>query len=77
MDKITKPRRELLNAKELATMLSVSVRTVWRLRSAGMLPQPVSVGGSKRWRISDLNLFLDCDCDMDKFRARNETEDVR
>ncbi|MFC1636131.1 helix-turn-helix transcriptional regulator [Planctomycetota bacterium] len=60
---------ELCTAKELAEMLSLSVRTVWRLRSAGKLPQPVMVGGSCRWRVSDIEGYLDVNCDMNRFES--------
>lgn len=39
----------MLTVNDLATLLRVSVRTVWRLRSAGTLPKPVEIGGSVRW----------------------------
>jgi len=63
-----------ISAKELAGMLSLSPRTVWRLLSAGKLPKPVSIGGSKRFRMSDVNLFLECDCDISAYLARKEEE---
>jgi predicted DNA-binding transcriptional regulator AlpA len=34
-----------MDVKKLAEMLGASVRTVWRLVSAGVLPKPVQVGG--------------------------------
>jgi predicted DNA-binding transcriptional regulator AlpA len=36
-------------ARELAEMLNVSLRQVWRLNSAGKLPRPIRLGGSVRW----------------------------
>jgi len=65
---------QLLSAKALAKLLSLSPRTVWRLLSAGKLPKPVSIGGSKRFRTSDVNLFLECDCDISVYLARKEGE---
>ena len=62
-----KKQFQLLTAKELAEMLALSVRTVWRLKSAGKLPQPVTVGASIRWRISDIERFLNVNCDMKRF----------
>jgi len=53
---------QLLSAKELAAKLLLSARTVWRLRSAGKLPRPICVGGSVRWRLSDIQQWLDMDC---------------
>ena len=53
---------QLLSAKELAGKLLLSARTVWRLRSAHKLPKPVCVGGSIRWRLSDIQRWLRLDC---------------
>ena len=66
-----------ISAKELAEKLSLSPRTIWRLLSANKLPETVSIGGSKRFLMSDVNLFLECNCDMAKYRARKEADDVR
>ena len=73
-DAIPKQSCVLASCKTLAKILSLSPRTIWRLLSAGKLPKPVSLGGSKRWRTSDINLFLACDCDMQRFEARKEAE---
>lgn len=59
----------LLSAKELAKMLAVSVRTVWRLRSAGQLPIPVMIGGSCRWKLRDIEEWLSVNCDMNRFNS--------
>lgn len=59
-----------ISAKELAAMLSLSTRTVWRLLSAGKLPKPLSIGGSKRFLMSDINLFLESGCDIAVYKAR-------
>ncbi|MEW6744791.1 MAG: helix-turn-helix domain-containing protein [Planctomycetota bacterium] len=39
----------LISARELAELLGVSLRTIWRLESAGKLPESVYLGSSKRW----------------------------
>jgi predicted DNA-binding transcriptional regulator AlpA len=39
----------LLSAQETATMLGMSVATVWRRTNDGTLPQPVRIGGVTRW----------------------------
>ncbi len=52
----------LTSARSLARMFSVSTRTVWRLRSAGKLPRPLSVGGSVRWRLTDIRLWESMGC---------------
>jgi len=52
----------LVNANELARMLSVSVRHIWRLKASGKLPKPVWIGGCVRWRVDDINLFIEMGC---------------
>ena len=71
-DVIEKQNCSLISCAELASMLSLSTRTTWRLLSSNKIPRPVSVGGSKRWRMSDIVLFLDCKCDMAVFQARKD-----
>ncbi|MBX3412820.1 MAG: helix-turn-helix domain-containing protein [Pirellulales bacterium] len=39
----------LLTAEEFAEMMQISTRTLWRLRSAGLVPAPVRIGGTVRW----------------------------
>ncbi len=52
------PEVHLVTARGAARMLGISVRSVWRLAKAGDLPQPVQVGHSTRWRVSDLLSFI-------------------
>ena len=50
---------ELLRASDLAAMLSVSVRTIWRMRDAGELPQPVRLGNKLvRWQRRDIETYI-------------------
>jgi len=39
----------LLKVNEVAELLNLSTRTVWRLTSIGELPSPISFGRSRRW----------------------------
>lgn len=52
----------LINADELAKMLSVSTRTLWRLLSAGKLIQPVRIGSNTRWRLNEVHGWIDQGC---------------
>lgn len=52
----------LLSAETLAEHLGFSARTIWRLRSAGKLPQPVRIGGSVRWRAEDIEAWIRAGC---------------
>jgi predicted DNA-binding transcriptional regulator AlpA len=43
------------------------------LRSSGRLPKPVNIGGSVRWRASDIEKWIDWGCpDRKTFEARKE-----
>ena len=53
---------QLLSAKALAQLLSISVRTVWRLREDGYLPPSVKIGNSTRWKRTDILRWLELDC---------------
>lgn len=48
----------LLRARDVADILAVSLRGVWRLTSEGVIPAPIKLGGATRWRESDLRRFL-------------------
>ena len=39
----------LLTVREVAHLLCLGERTVWRLSSTGELPSPICIGRSKRW----------------------------
>ena len=67
---LPKQNDALVNCRTLAKMLSTSTRSVWRYRSSGHLPKPVQISGAIRWKLSDIALFLDCNCDMRRFEAR-------
>ena len=53
---------KLVDAHYLAEILSVSTRTVWRMRSAGELPSAVCLRGSTRWRLSDIEDWIESGC---------------
>jgi predicted DNA-binding transcriptional regulator AlpA len=52
----------LISAGTLAGMLAISVRSVWRYRSAGKLPKPLEVGASLRWRLDDVRKWISLGC---------------
>ncbi len=54
----------LITAVDFATMLKVSVRTLWRLRSAGHVPEPVRLGGAIRWRLDEVKNWIAGGCQM-------------
>ena len=63
--KVTSDRdklRELLTAVEAAEMAGVAKRSWWRHVSSGRAPAPVRLGGSVRWRRSELAEWISAGC---------------
>jgi predicted DNA-binding transcriptional regulator AlpA len=58
----------LITAMELGQLLQVSTRTLWRLRSAGELPQPVRLGGAVRWRLDEVRKWIADGCPLPQAR---------
>lgn len=52
----------LLTVKEVAEMIGVSSRTVWRMRSSGELVPPIHVRGSIRWRRDEIERWIANGC---------------
>jgi predicted DNA-binding transcriptional regulator AlpA len=49
---------EMLTVEEVATMLSIGVRSVWRKAQDGRLPPPIKMTGSTRWAKSTLQDWI-------------------
>jgi predicted DNA-binding transcriptional regulator AlpA len=49
---------ELLKASEVAKLIHISVRTVWKWTSVGILPRPFRLGHITRWRKRDIEKYL-------------------
>lgn len=47
---------------DVARMLHVSIRQVWRLHSIGKLPNPVRLGSCVRWRVDEIRAFVEAGC---------------
>jgi excisionase family DNA binding protein len=56
------PEAMLLKADEVSQMLAISTRTLWRLVSTKRFPAPVRLGGSTRWRASDVKSWVEGHC---------------
>jgi prophage regulatory protein len=52
----------LIAVDDLARILDVSTRTVWRLLSAGKIVRPVRLGGAVRWRYTEVRHWIDQRC---------------
>jgi len=51
---------KLLTAQEVAELLGVHVRSIWRLSQMGEIPAPIRLGERVvRWRLTDLREHLD------------------
>ena len=50
--------RPLLTAKELAELLGVSLRSIWRRKNDGTLPKPVRLGRIVRWHRQSVERWL-------------------
>lgn len=50
----------LLTARQVADLLGVHVRSVWRMSQAGQIPRPIRLAERVvRWRLADLQAHLD------------------
>jgi excisionase family DNA binding protein len=47
-----------IDAAELARLLNVSERQVYRLRDAGRLPAPIKFGGCVRWSLREIEAWI-------------------
>ena len=47
----------LYRVRDVAELLTLSVREVWRLVAKGILPQPVKIGRCSVWFDSDISEF--------------------
>ena len=52
----------LVTVKEVAEMLSVSQRQVWRLNSLSEMPSPIRIGRSVRWDSEVLRNWVSLGC---------------
>ncbi len=52
----------LMSARQVAELLNISTRTLWRLKSAGRLPAAIRIGKSIRWRREDLDTWIEEGC---------------
>ena len=62
----------LMTADQVAGLLQISARTVWRLRSSGKLPKPVEVGGSVRWNSEQMRMWIAEGCPVEQFRNNSK-----
>ncbi len=73
-DQASKLLPELLNAKQVAGMLNVSQRTLYRLKDGNQLPKEVELGSSVRWRRREVIQWIDQGCPPRIFENVSEAE---
>jgi len=69
---------QLLTAKALGQILSLSKRQIFRLNSCGKIPSPIRIGGSVRWAESTIAAWLNAGApDRKTFEAMQGQADDR
>ena len=68
-DKQRPYRPEFMALATLAYMLDISERTVQDYVEAGLLPEPVIIGNVKRWRWTQVEIWLDQRADQSDCHA--------
>ena len=50
---------QLLTVRDVAALLRIHPRSVWRAATAGDIPKPIRIGPKVvRWRMADLQAFI-------------------
>lgn len=52
----------LIPADKVAELLAISKRTLWRLLSAGKLPEPIRLGSVVRWNREEIEQWIGDGC---------------
>ena len=52
----------LLSVGDVAELCRLSARSVWRLADSGRMPPPLAIGGSRRWKLSELRDWMNGGC---------------
>ena len=52
----------LVTARQVAAMMQISTRTLWRLCSGQKLPAPLRIGGAVRWRLEEIRKWIAAGC---------------
>lgn len=53
---------KLITIDQIAEMLSVSKRQAFKLREEGLMPEPIRIKGSIRWKLSVIQQWIDLGC---------------
>ena len=63
----------LLTVKEVAEMLGLSERTVYRLADVNKMPRPVKIGAAVRWRRNELDTWIEDGCPTSPKKAKKNS----
>ena len=58
IDELSITMPQLMRVEEVAELLAISKRTVWRLVGLGHLAKPLSIGRCKRWSRANVEAFI-------------------
>lgn len=53
---------ELYTDVEIAELIKVSRRQIWKLLAMGRLPEPIRISRSVRWRRTDIDNWIENGC---------------
>ncbi|MCC6682854.1 MAG: helix-turn-helix domain-containing protein [Phycisphaeraceae bacterium] len=59
MEMTAEAKQLLVNVAQVAELLGLSERTVWRLVSTGEIPGPIRLGRSCRWSRKVIEMFVE------------------
>ena len=60
----------LLKADDMAKLLKISVRTLWRLVSSGRVIAPIRLTGNTRWQRDQVEKWINAGCPAVSFRKQ-------
>jgi prophage regulatory protein len=61
----------MLTVQQVAKLLGISSRSVYRLSDAGRMPRPLRLGGSVRWDRTVIESWIASNCPQDKGGKRS------
>jgi excisionase family DNA binding protein len=52
----------LVDTNQVAKLLQVSPRTVWKMQDTGEMPKPIRIGRAVRWGFEEIKAWVDARC---------------